>query len=374
MRIPTILLLTPLILQASPKPHDPTKPDRVIFHGDPSSGKIALQTPAPNITSAYFTDDPQRQALQTSFNPTATEVTLEVPEALRSQKGSITFETTDHSVAYPDGRIIFSALDARVEGPKKAKLETHPGNHRIGFWRKIEDSVIWDFSPTTCGMYYVDLTYSLSGKKSDIQITLADQSLKATIRDTGSYYRYTTVPLGKIYLQHDKPTTLSVKALKKYAGAVMNLKAVTLRPAPEGETPVARPDALGKVTLMAGESTVYGIKLRYEITPKKLCIGDWTMPDDYVIWDFEIPADGRYQATIYQGCDDENSGSPVRLSIGNDHHDFTVKSTGHFQNFQPVVIGTYLLSKGRHHVQLRAQGKTKVSVMDVKKIILTPLQ
>lgn len=365
----------PLLATANPVLHDGSTPRIKLLEGDFSSGKMSLNTPAPNITQAYFTNDANRKPLQVSFNADATEVALEIPESLRENQGPVTLEVAEKSVAYPDGQIIFSALDSRVEGSGKAKLETHPGNHRVGFWTDLNDAVVWDYKPTTWGRYWVELTYSLAGKGSEVEIKLGDQAVTGAIESTGTWYRYTTKNLGRIYLADDrKPVTLSVKGTKKLGGAVMNLKAVTLRPAPEGKELVQKPGKDGEIVLMSNQATVYGQKLRYEPQPKKLCIGYWTVPTDYATWDFEPVGGQNYKVTIFQGCTEANAGSSVDVVIGDQKMNFKVKSTGHFQKFEPVEVGEINLPKGNHRLEVRPQGKIKTAVMDIQKIVLTPVK
>lgn len=370
-----LLLFLPILASATPTLHDGKSPRHEIVAGDYSAGKISLRVPSPNFTQAYFTKDENREPLQISFNKDATEVTLEVPEDKRNSTDSVTLEIAENSVSYPDGQIIFSALDSRVEGAGKAQLETHPGNHRVGFWADLNDSVVWDYKPTTWGMYWVEVTYSLAGKGSEVEVKLGDEAVTGSLESTGTWYRYTTKRLGRIYLADDrKPVKLSVKGTKKLGGAVMNLKAVTLRPAPEGNHPVAKAAEDGSITLMANQATVYGQKLRYEPQPKKLCIGYWTIPGDYVTWKMDVPKAGDYKVTIFQGCTEENAGSPVNVLIGKKKLSYKVKGTGHFQKFDPVDLGAMTLGQGVYPLEVRPQGKTKLAVMDIQKIVLSPLK
>jgi hypothetical protein len=56
--------------------------------------------------------------------------------------------------------------------------------------------------------------------------------LETTIDSTGSWYRYTTANLGWLYLEHDKPTTLSVKVtLYQGCGKEQGGSPVSLHPA-----------------------------------------------------------------------------------------------------------------------------------------------
>jgi hypothetical protein len=192
----------------------------------PADGKLQLPTPFSNITQAYRTGDKSRKPLIVSFNPDATQITVTVPE----DATGVTLETVENTTTYKDGRIVFSALDSTVTG-KKAQLETHPGNHRIGFWVNIDDYVTWDYEPTKSGSYDVELTYSLAGGKgNDIVIEYAGKKLTTTIQSTGTWYAYTTVPVGQLTAKGEGKQQMKVYCSRKTAGAAMNLKAVTLRP------------------------------------------------------------------------------------------------------------------------------------------------
>jgi hypothetical protein len=197
----------------------------------PADGKLSLPTPFSNITQAYQTGDKDRKPLLVSFNPDATQITVTVPEGAKH----ITLETTEKTTTFKDGRIVFSALDSTVTGAK-AKLETHPGNHRIGFWVNINDFVAWEYEATKGGSYDVELTYSLAGGKgNDIVIEYAGKKLTTTIQSTGTWYAYTTVPVGHVEAEDAGKLKMKVYCSKKTAGAAMNLKAVTLRPANEAQ-------------------------------------------------------------------------------------------------------------------------------------------
>jgi len=349
-------------------------PGRLLLSEDVTSGLLAIESPAPHITQAYFVEDEKRTPLAIKFNSDASEVQLMIPENLRSRKDAIALEVAENSQIFEDGRVVFSALDSKVDG-KQAKLESHSGNHRIGFWGNLNDSVVWDFDRTNCGMYSVELTYSLAGKTSDVEVAIGgSKPVRRTITSTGSWYCYTTVNLGRVYMEKDNPTTVRVKGLKKKGGAVMNLKAVTLRPAPEGPVDVVMPGDNHSITLMANDATVYGTKLRWEPQPKKRCLGYWIRAKDYATWDFTCASKGKYKLIIYQGCSESDAGSEVDVIIGSQKKSFVVKNTGHFQKFEPVELGVFDLEKGQHHLEVRAKKIQNVAVMDIQKMTLTPVK
>ena len=92
-------------------------------------GKFVLPATGRNITAAYLEGDTARRPLAVEFNKDATVTTLHLGEAAT---GKVVLETAEGTTQFRDGRIVLSALDSKVVG-ERAKLETHPGNHRIGF-------------------------------------------------------------------------------------------------------------------------------------------------------------------------------------------------------------------------------------------------
>jgi hypothetical protein len=195
----------------------------------PVNGRLIKPKSIGNITVAYFANDAARKPLTVEFNRDATVVALHVPKQAPA-KSAVVLEVAEKSTRHPDGRIVLSALDAKVHG-SKAKLETHPGNHRIGFWVNAADFVQWKFNFPRAGTYEAELTYSAaspSGTKAIIAI--GEQSAPVSLRTTGSWYRYSTLTVGRIKIPKTGPQIITVKCTKKIGGAVMNLKAVTLRP------------------------------------------------------------------------------------------------------------------------------------------------
>ena len=256
----------------------------------------------------------------------------------------VVVEVSDKSQQFPDGRIVFVAGDAEVLG-ETARLESNPGNQRIGFWTDINDAVRWEYEATRWGRYDVELTYSLaSGGRSEIEVDLGGTRLTREIESTGSWYRYTTVALGRVYLAAAGPLSGVVRGIDKAGVAVMNLKAITLRPASEGQD-VVLPAADGSVELDASDATVHGVTLRYEPNPKKLCLGYWSNPADWASWRFEVGTPGPYRVEIQQGCGAGHGGSTAKVVVADAAFEFTVEDTGHFQNFRAREVGTSSLMR-----------------------------
>ncbi len=196
----------------------------------PADGRLLLPTPFPNIVRVWSegADAQNLQFLNWTFNKDASEIRLQLPEDVTK----IHLLTAEDSGRYPDGTIVLSALDSKIEG-EKAKLETHPGNHRVGFWVNGADYVTWDVETgKSAGQFDVELIYSRSGKSGGEGVIKIDESsLPVKLDSTGSWYQYKVQPVGTITLSGATTHHVEVKSTVQ-KGAVMNLKAVLLHPRP----------------------------------------------------------------------------------------------------------------------------------------------
>lgn len=196
----------------------------------PENRLLKLPTPFPNIVAGWVGEEQNRQPLYWMFNEDATDMRLGLPAGSPEKNPPIHLLTAEKSGENPDGTIVLSALDAKVVG-NRARLETHPGNHRIGYWVDSEDYVHWDFQPKKNGRYLVELSYSQAGRAGN-EVTISFNGKPITIRvgTTGTWYAYTGMRTGQIRLDAGVNYSVDVKCIKQVTGAVMNLKAIILHP------------------------------------------------------------------------------------------------------------------------------------------------
>src|SRR6185503_944914 len=246
--------------------HAPGTPIAIAeFNAWPGQTNLPLPTPASNVVAAYVLQGRYRQPLSWVFNQDATQLHLELPAHGPSHSPAparLYLESAERTTQFADGRIVFSALDAVVHG-NRAKLESHPGNHRIGFWTDPSDSVSWTYKPTRWGKYDVELAYSAAGGDgTELEIEVAGQKLSVARPSTGTWYRYSTVPVGRVYVAKAEPFTVRASCKTLRGAAALNLKAVILRPAPEGKPLVQDPS--GAVTLAAADAITHSTVMRFE--------------------------------------------------------------------------------------------------------------
>ena len=343
----------------------------------PADGRLEVPSGFPQIVRATLRSG-QPQDLAIDISPDAATVAVLVPPATgASDTAEVAIETADESRQFDDGRIVLTARDARVSG-ERAKLESHPGNHRIGFWSNPADTVTWTRKLTRWGAYTVRLTFSTAtAAGTEIEVALGDARLTGTLPATGSWYRYATLPLGRVVLPAAGDLEITVRCTKLVGAAVMNLKAVTLEPTCEGTPPVQADD--GSITLHGRDATVFGTTLRYEPAEKKQTLGFWTKASDAAAWTFTVIRPGEFTVEVLQGCGTGQGGSEMMVDVDRGAPSatslsFVVEDTGGFQAFRPREIGRVRFATPGVH-QLRVQPKyiAKAAACDIRQIRLVPV-
>lgn len=279
----------------------------------------------------------------------------------------------EKSAQLADGRIVFCALDARMEGDT-ARLESQPGHPHVGFWTNPKDAVSWQYKPTRWGRYDVELAYAAEGGDgTELAVEIAGQTLSARRLSTGSWSRYATLPVGRVYIAKAEPFTVRVRCHSLAGGAVMNLHSVLLRPAPEGE-PIVQEPVGGGVILRARDAITHSTVMRYEPATNKNCLGYWVNPRDWAEWRFELTKPGAFEVELWQGCGRGQGGSDVEVETAGAKLSFQVEDTGHFQNFVPRQIGRVTFGQaGQQTLLIRPARQQAGAVMDIREVRLVPV-
>ena len=229
------------------------------------------------------------------------------------------------------------------------------------------DAHAWDYNASRPGKYWMELVYSSGqGRKHG---TAKRQFIP--YRDQAQGHRCTNrfrnVNLGKIYFTNAGNQKIELK----FKGDTPIVRAVILRPAPEGE-PIGQ--ALDRsILLHSRDATIHGVKVQYENKPHKNTVGFWVNTSDQVYWDFSVESGGKFDIEIHQGCGRGHGGSQVALVVADQTNEFIVEDTGHFQNFVPRKVGTVNLAKGDHRFWIKPIKKARGAVMDVRRIRLIPV-
>jgi hypothetical protein len=330
----------------------------------PKSGQLIVPTPFPQITGAYLSDGVQRKALPWTVDLDTAKIELELPSKTpESLPAKVILETGDKTAQFSGGRIVFSAFDTRGNGSQR----------QIGFGSRPQDSMVWEFKPTRWGMYDIELTCAaVDGSGVELQFNVAGKLFTILSPATGSWNRYVTLPVGRFYLEEEKPLTLRMSCKGTTGKAVMNFKAITFRPAREGS--LIKQEGTVPIMLHASNAITHSVTMRYEPKEEKRCLGYWINPQDWAEWEFEVTKPGTFEVEIKLGCGKGNGGSDVQVEVGAEKLTFKVEETGDYHKYTQQRIGSVKFTKsGIHSLVVRPQNKRAGAVMDIRQVDLIPL-
>jgi len=302
------------------------------------SGLAAHADSLDRIANVFVEDRLKLQHLDFSITDTGLE-------SHGDKKHEIQIDRFEDTPQQPDGRILLQPSGDAVG-------QTHS----------------WNYNASRPGKYWVELVYALAKGKSTAMPNISSYRIQTQLEVTGEANRFRNVTLGKIYFVEPGKQKLELK----FRGDMPRVRALILRPAPEGE-PIGQ-EFDRSVLLHARDVTLRSTKVQYETKPHKNTVGYWVNVTDQVYWDFTMTRGGRFDVEIHQGCGKGHGGSLVALEVAGQKLEFTVKDTGHFQNFVPRKVGTVRLAKGEYRFWIKPIMKAGGAIMDVRRIRLLPVE
>lgn len=257
----------------------------------------------------------------------------------------------------------------RADEPTRGVIVIDPKNITHSSQQHWDQYDCTSFDAKRSGRYEVRVTYTLRTTTMGTQFRFAQQPLKKTLSATSQPKR---VVYGTVYVEKPMVYPFSLYAAATGTEPGFEIKEVEFVPAPEGPTPVQAAD--GSIVLEAGSATTWSENMRFEPKAEKNCLGFWTSEDDFAEWDFEVAKPGRYKVTVVHGCGTGNEGSEVAVKLGGQELKFTVKDTGGFQKWSEAPVGEVeIKSAGKARLVIDPVSKTKSAVLDVNKVVLTPV-
>jgi arylsulfatase A-like enzyme len=159
----------------------------------------------------------------------------ETLDAWRKEVGAKMMKPNPDFVPNPqakDGSITLPARTAEVHGVM-LRYEPLPHKNTLGYWVRAEDWASWEFTVTKPGTFSVEVLQGCGKGQggSDVELSVGDKTLAFTVEDTGHFQNFKAREIGTLALDRVGRYTLTVKAKKKAVAAVMDLRAVTLKPA-----------------------------------------------------------------------------------------------------------------------------------------------
>ena len=138
-----------------------------------------------------------------------------------------------------------------------------------------------------------------------------------------------------------------------------------------GNAPVTvKAKADGSLHLSAATCQMHGEQFRFEQTYGN--IGFWNQADEFVKWVIEVPASGEYEVLVDYACPEVADKNTCRLNCSNQILRATVASTGSWDEYRELNIGTVDLTQGTSSVRFGAEEKITGWLMDLRTITLRP--
>lgn len=162
-------------------------------------------------------------------------------------------------------------------------------------------------------------------------------------------------------------------APQQLADVIAYLRQNVTRPKelPGNQPVVVVPEALrGFMFCLPGNAEVYGASLRIEEAHGNL--GWWAGEDDHVTWTIDVPRDMEYSVHLDIACDDASAGNQWLLECAGQRITATVQSTGGWEKYHRVHVGSLRLKKGQHRLGLRSNGPIHGAMFDLRSITLIP--
>jgi hypothetical protein len=129
-----------------------------------------------------------------------------------------------------DGSFQLLAKDATTWS-ENMRYEPKAEKNCLGFWTEKEDFAEWEFTVTKPGKYAVTVHQGCgAGGGSKVAVTLGEQKLNFTVKDTGGFQKWAPVNAGEITITEPGTYRLAVKPETKNGKAIMDVQKVVLAP------------------------------------------------------------------------------------------------------------------------------------------------
>ena len=126
----------------------------------------------------------------------------------------------------------------------------------------------------------------------------------------------------------------------------------------------------GELACLAGNAEIYGATLRIEEVNGAL--GYWNSDDDRAVWELDVKNAGRYNVLVEFSCNNEAAGNHYAIEVAGQTIHHRVDSTGDWNVYQRIDVGTFDLPKGRARLTVRPEGPIRDALMDLKSLTLRP--
>ncbi len=240
-----------------------------------------------------------------------------------------------------------------------------PGSH-FATWN-------WTMKAERWGNFHAGLLYDSLRTKLGVQLKIGElATLKGYAPRTNPLEKDTPMVLGAVYIPKPGDYPVSLLTGDQSNVPAFQVRGIHFRPAPESEPLGQSID--GSIVLEAKTATTYATTMRYEPKPEKNCLGYWKEKEDWAEWVFDASKPGKFELVLHYGAGDGSKGGRAAVLVNDQTREFTVESTGGFQNWKELPLGTIeIKTKGENRLAIVPLELAGSALMDVSKVTLTPV-
>jgi putative heme-binding domain-containing protein len=141
---------------------------------------------------------------------------------------------------------------------------------------------------------------------------------------------------------------------------------------PGNKPEVVRAGKDGELRLTAQNAEIHGPSLVLEKQYGNL--GLWQSPDDRAVWTVEVPRAGRYAVWLDHACDPSSAGNRFVLEADEVLLKAKAESTGSWDVYKQTRFGEVKLPAGRVRLTMRAEGRIRGALPDLRAVRLAPVK
>lgn len=201
---------------------------------------------------------------------------------------------------------------------------------------------------------------------SSIQLKTSDQKTINVARDNIE----SIVASGKSLMPDGLEKEVDAKATADII-AFLQRGAISPKKFADSDPKIVRQSDDGSVVAAAIHADIFGPSIILE--PKYKNLGFWSSPSDIAIWKLELKRGGEFQVQLDYALAPPQSGNQLKVSIGDQECEFTVTSTGSWDNYRTVAIGKVTLPKGSTEINCHSVGTIRGAMIDLRTLKLKPI-
>jgi hypothetical protein len=252
-----------------------------------------------------------------------------------------------------------------LEAPDKAhglQIEVDPRNNSGGIYESYGRAWIAKPSPEAFARYFKPDDWN------ELTVAAYGGNVKVTVNGTTS-----------AELKDDPSRPAGQLAMQMHAGNEMLVmfKDIEILGSPKKGPDLKGPTTPRKVQqnpdgsliLHTRDSRLTGSSLAY--MPEWQALGFWR-DQDHAEWDVEVARAGTYDVVWEWSVDDNNAGNPFVVEAGAHRLEGKVGSTKRWDVYRRAGIGRLQLDAGPQKIAVKANGRFKTALMDLRDLRLTP--